>query len=94
MSTLVRHSCALGSWTGPCMQVTFITVFIRENHKAVSVGVAVELSRDDRAVFSENLHQFLVIVLPHCWGSRCVRKIPHWNVCYDVHLKGNMRGDT
>ena len=76
------------------MQVTFITVFIGENHKAVSVGVAIELPRDDRAVFSENLHKFLVIVLPHCWGSRCIRKIAHWNVRYDVHLEKDIRGGT
>lgn len=51
------------------------------------MGVAIELSRNDGAVSSENIKQFLIIVLPYRRGVSCIREIAHWNMRYDVYLR-------
>lgn len=65
----------------------FITLLVQQHHDAVTVGVAIEMSRDDVTVLPEDRHQPLVVALRHGGGVSGKGQVTDRNVGDDVHLQ-------
>lgn len=62
------------------------TVLVQQHHDAVSMGVAIEMSRDDMTVLPEDGNQFLVVTLSYSSDASGKGQEAHRHVGYDEHL--------
>lgn len=63
------------------------TSLVQQHHDAVPVGVAVEMSGDNRSVFPEDADQPLVVAFLNGGGVFDKRQVTHRNVSNDVNLQ-------
>lgn len=61
---------------------------VQQHHDAVAVGVAIEMTGDDRTVLPADGDQPLVEVFFKSSGVPQKGLVPHWYVSYDVDLEG------
>lgn len=66
-------------------------MLVQQHHDAVSVGVAIKLSRNNVAELPEDGHQPLVVDFPDSGGVSIKGQESHWNVGNDVNLNNRLR---
>lgn len=62
-------------------------MLVQQHHDAVTVGVPIEVPRNDMTVLPEDGDQPLVLALSYSRGVSGKGQVPHWYVSYDVHLE-------
>lgn len=65
----------------------YFTLLVQQHHDAVTMGVAIEMSRNDVTVLPADGDQPLVVALSYSSGVPDKGQVPHWYMSYDVHLE-------
>lgn len=66
------------------------TLLVQQHHDAVTVGVAIKMTRDDITVLPEDGDQPLVVVLSNGGDVPGEGQVAHGHVTYDVHLESRV----
>lgn len=66
------------------------TLLVQQHHDAVTVGVAIKMTRDDITVLPEDGHQPLVVALSNGGDVPGEGQVAHGHVTYDVHLESGV----
>lgn len=76
---------SLGGGLRPVRRI--FTLLVQQHHDAVSMGVAIEMPRDDVTVLPADGHQPLIVALSDSSGVSDEGQVPHRYMSYDVHLE-------
>lgn len=63
-----------------------VTFLVQQHHDAVTVGVAIEMTRNDMTVIPEDGNQPLIVALSNSSDVPGKGQVPHWYMGYDVNL--------